>query len=76
MDDLPSRASPVSVLKSSLGVSLPASVHPKAFDRALNRRLKGVAIDRWGRQEAVRGSFWRTTSIPASPFAANTTGEI
>lgn len=54
LDVAPSPASPVSILPTALLVRLPLSLSPKAFDDALNERLKGVSLDRWVRKDAVR----------------------
>lgn len=57
VDRPPSELSPVWVEAEHLGVRLPKDMSSKAFEEALNRALRSVAVDRWVRQKDVERSL-------------------
>lgn len=53
MDTLPSELSPIAVKADHLEVNLPRAMPSKAFEDAINRALRPVAIDNWVRKKDV-----------------------
>jgi hypothetical protein len=74
LDTFPSLASPVVILPASIGVRLPRNMSARAFDQALNERLRDVAVDRWVRAPGVPEQLQRSGTPPDLAIRATPVG--